>query len=86
VFILTRICAEKKIFCRPTDPNFLAYVTGNIELFLGPTRIMKLHRASTTRERKGHLVQLAFEKQITKQLNLEEFLTIFGRKTRRLQL
>jgi hypothetical protein len=25
---------KKKIFCRPTDPNFLAYVTGNIELFL----------------------------------------------------
>jgi hypothetical protein len=37
---LTRICAVKKfgkkIFCRPTDPNFLAYVTGNIELFFTP--------------------------------------------------
>jgi hypothetical protein len=38
VFILTSICAVKKIwekiFCRLTDPNFLAYVTGNINLFL----------------------------------------------------
>jgi hypothetical protein len=43
VFILTRICAVKKFekkknFCRPTDPNFLAYVTGNIELFFTPKR------------------------------------------------
>jgi hypothetical protein len=39
VFILTSICAVKKIFRRPTDPNFLAYVTGNIYLFLGPTDV-----------------------------------------------
>jgi hypothetical protein len=37
---------------------------------------MKPHRASMTHEWKSHLVQMAFEKQITKQLKLKEFLTI----------
>jgi hypothetical protein len=39
MFILTNICAVKKIWKkkffadRPTDPSFSAYVTGNIDLF-----------------------------------------------------
>jgi hypothetical protein len=46
VFILTSICAVKKIwkknFFRPTDPNFLACVTGNIDLFLGLVPFQKI--------------------------------------------
>jgi hypothetical protein len=50
------------------------------------TRVLRPYRRSMTHERKSSLVVLAYEKSITKALNLEEFLETFSKKSRRIQL
>jgi len=50
------------------------------------TRIMKPNRLSMHHERKSNLTVLAFEKALTKHVDMTEFLDIFSRQNRRLQL
>lgn len=50
------------------------------------TRVLKPYRVSMSNERKCNLVLLAFEKSITQKLDLNDFLSIFKTKSRRLLL
>ena len=50
------------------------------------TRVLRPYRRSMSHDRKSSLVVLAFEKNITKALDLELFLEHFSRKSRRIQL
>lgn len=50
------------------------------------TRVLRPYRRSMTHARKNSLVVLAFEKAITKSLNMDVFLDKFSRKSRRISL
>ena len=50
------------------------------------TRVLRPYRRSMTHDRKSSLVVLAFEKSITKVLDLDLFLEHFSKKSRRIQL
>ena len=54
--------------------------------FLCLTRVLRPYRNFMSHDRKSSLVVLAFEKNITKALDLELFLEHFSRKSRRIQL
>ena len=49
-------------------------------------RVLNPRRRSMTHERKAQLVLLAFEKQLTRQIDLDQFVAEFNTSTRRIAL